>query len=64
MTTKQAAAAYLSSHMTALDLLAAIGDRLDNMPAPENVNWSHAADAAEVNRRLRSVLAFLDGTED
>jgi hypothetical protein len=59
--------AYENAHLTARDLIQAISESLDDMPAPDNddhpIHWGHVADVVEVNRRLSELLGFLTGKE-
>jgi hypothetical protein len=62
----QAEAAYENAHIVATNLLDRIRDLLQDLPAPEGevvINWAHVGSLAEVNNRLSSVVAFLEGTE-
>ena len=63
----QAEAAYENAHLTARDLIQAISEALDDMPAPDNddcpIHWGHVGDVVEVNRRLSELLGFLTGSE-
>ena len=49
----------------AQDLLERIRELLFDMPAPGNdehpIHWGHVGDLNEVNNRLSSVVAFLNG---
>lgn len=60
-----AEAAYENAHLVAQDLLERIRELLFDMPAPGNeeypIHWGHVGDINEVNNRLSSVVAFLDG---
>ena len=51
----------------AQDLVQRIGELLFDLPAPDNdehqINWGHVGNINEVNKRLSSVIEFLDGTE-
>jgi hypothetical protein len=62
-----AEAAYENAHLVAQDLVQRIGELLFDLPAPGNeeypINWGHVGDINEVNNRLSSVVAFLEGTE-
>ncbi len=62
-----AEAAYENAHIVAQDLVQRIGELLFDLPAPGNeehpINWGHVGDINEVNKRLSSVVAFLEGTE-
>jgi hypothetical protein len=66
----KAEAAYENAHLVAQDLVQRIHELLFDMPAPGNdeypihpINWGDVAQINEVNKRLSSVVAFLDGTE-
>ncbi len=63
----QAEAAYENAHLTARDLIQAISEALDDMPAPCNddhpIHWGCVGDVVEVNRRLSELLGFLTGSE-
>ena len=63
-----AEAAYENAHLVAQDLLERIRELLFDMPAPGNdeypLHWGHVGDINEVNNRLSSVVAFLEGTGD
>jgi hypothetical protein len=62
-----AEAAYENAHLVAQDLVERIRELLFDLPAPGNdehpINWAHVGSINEVNNRLSSVVAFLDGTE-
>lgn len=62
-----AEAAYENAHIVAQDLVQRIGELLFDLPAPGNeehpINWGHVGDINEVNKRLSSVVAILEGTE-
>lgn len=62
-----AEAAYENAHLVAQDLVERIRELLFDLPAPGNdehpINWAHVGSINEVNRRLSSVVAFLEGTE-
>ncbi len=62
-----AEAAYENAHIVAQDLVQRIGELLFDLPAPGNdehpINWCHVGDVNEVNKRLSSVVAFLEGNE-
>ena len=63
----EAQPSYESAHMVATDLLAHIGELLQDLPAPDGevvINWAHVGSLAEVNRRLASVVAFLEGHKE
>lgn len=57
----------MHANSTARDLIQAISEALDDMPAPENdeqpIHWGHVGDVVEVNRRLSELLGFLTGSE-
>lgn len=57
--------AYQNAHIAAQDALSRINELLSDLPAPEagSVNWGHVGNLTEVNSRLSSVIAFLNGTE-
>lgn len=63
-----AEAAYENAHLVAQDLVQRIGELLFDMPAPGNdehpINWADVGSVNEVNNRLSSVVAFLEGTEE
>jgi hypothetical protein len=63
-----AEAAYENAHLVAQDLVQRIGELLFDLPAPGNeerpINWADVGSINEVNRRLSSVIAFLEGTEE
>jgi hypothetical protein len=63
-----AEAAYENAHLVAQDLVQRIGELLFDLPAPDNkerpINWTDVGSINEVNRRLSSVIAFLEGTEE
>jgi hypothetical protein len=55
-----------SAHMVATDLLCRIRELLQDQPAPDGevvITWAHFGSLAEVNQRLASVVAFLEGRE-
>lgn len=60
-------AAYENGHLVAQDLVERIKELLHDLPAPDNdehpIHWGHVGDINEVNKRLSSVVAFLEGTE-
>ena len=62
-----AEAAYENAHLVAVDLVERIKELLFDMPAPGDdehpIHWGHVGNINEVNQRLSSVVAFLDGTE-
>ena len=62
-----AEAAYENAHIVAQDLVQRVGELLFDLPAPGNeerpIDWGHVGDINEVNKRLSSVVAFLEGTE-
>ena len=68
--TRNAAAdtAYENAHLVARDLVEQIGELLFELPAPGDdeyrINWSHVGSLHEINKRLASVVAFLNGTEE
>lgn len=58
--------AYEQSHDEAVHLVEQIRDALYDLPAPCGevpINWGHVGTVNEVRNRLKSVLAFLNGTE-
>ena len=63
-----AEAAYENAHLVAQDLVQRIGELLFELPAPGNdeypIHWGHVGSLNEVNSRLSSVVAFLEGTEE
>lgn len=63
-----AEAAYENAHLVAQDLVQRIGELLFDLPAPGNdehpINWADVGTVNEVNNRLSSVVAFLEGTEE
>ena len=63
-----AEAAYENAHLVAQDLVQRIGELLFDLPAPGNdehpINWADVGTMNEVNSRLSSVVAFLEGTEE
>jgi hypothetical protein len=63
-----AEAAYENAHLVAQDLVERIRELLFDLPAPGNdeqpINWAHVGSVNEVNNRLSSVIAFLDGTDE
>jgi len=63
-----AEAAYENAHLVAQDLVQRIGKLLFDLPAPENdehpINWANVGTVNEINNRLSSVIAFLEGTEE
>jgi hypothetical protein len=62
-----AEAAYENAHLVAQDLLERIRELLSDLPAPGNdehpIHWAHVGTINEVNKRLSSVVSFLEGTE-
>jgi hypothetical protein len=62
-----AEAAYENAHLVAQDLVERIRELLFDLPAPGDdehpINWGHVGSINEVNSRLSSVVAFLDGSE-
>jgi len=60
--------AYENAHIVAQDLVQRIGELLFDLPAPGNdehpINWADVGSVNEVNNRLSSVVAFLEGTEE
>ena len=63
----EAQPAYESAHMVATDLLGRINELLGDLPAPDGeiaINWTHVGSLAEVNHRLASIVAFLEGRDE
>lgn len=62
-----AEAAYENAHLVAQDLVQRIGELLFNLPALGNdehpINWADVGSINEVNNRLSSIVAFLEGAE-
>jgi len=62
-----AEAAYENGHLMARDLVERIGELLYDLPAlgveERPINWCDVGSITEINRRLASVVAFLEGTE-
>jgi hypothetical protein len=60
--------AYEAAHLVAQDLVQRIGELLFDLPAPGNdehpINWADVGSVNEVNNRLSSVVAFLEGNEE
>ena len=56
------------AHLEAVGALDVILELLHDLPAPGNdeypINWGHVGDLNEINKRLGSVVAFLEGTEE
>lgn len=63
-----AEAAYENAHLVAQDLVERIRELLFDLPAPGSdehpINWADVGSVNEVNNRLSSIVAFLDGTEE
>ena len=63
-----AEAAYENAHLVAQDLVQRIGELLFDLPAPGNddrpINWADVGSLNEVNNRLSSIVAFLEGTDE
>jgi hypothetical protein len=63
-----AEAAYENAHLVAQDLVERVRELLFDLPAPGSdehpINWAHVGSVNEVNKRLSSVVAFLEGTEE
>ena len=63
-----AEAAYENAHLVAQDLLEHIQELLFDLPAPGNdarpINWADVGSLAEINKRLASVVAFLEGADE
>jgi hypothetical protein len=59
--------AYVRAHMRAAELLDAISDRLQDLPAPGNddrpIHWGHVGDLDHVHALLKQITDFLDGRE-
>ena len=60
--------AYENAHLVAHDLVQRIGELLFDMPAPGNdehrINWADVGSVNEVNNRLSSVVAFIEGADE
>ncbi|MAE40901.1 MAG: hypothetical protein CML07_08300 [Psychrobacter sp.] len=60
--------AYEHAHLEAVGALDLILGLLHDLPAPGNdahpINWADVGSLNEVNNRLSSIVAFLDGTEE
>jgi len=55
--------AYVLAHVRATELVDAIYDRLQDMPAPacgHAINWGHVGDLDHVNALLQQIADFLD----
>jgi hypothetical protein len=63
-----AEAAYENAHLVAQDMVERIRELLFDLPAPGNeehpIDWADVGSINEVNNRLSSVVAFLEGTEE
>lgn len=60
----EAQPAYESAHLVAQDLVGRIQELLFDQPAPDSdqpIHWGHVGDMTEINRRLASVVEFLEG---
>ena len=56
-TTRTAEDAYASAHAEALDLLEAIREQIEDMPAPsDQTNWGHVGDMNRIVTLLRPIL--------
>lgn len=62
-----AEAAYENAYLVAQDLVQRVGELLFDLPAPGNdehpINWGHVGDINEINSRLSSIVAFLEGNK-
>ena len=61
----EAEPAYENAHLVARDLLTRIEELLTDLPAPGGdvkINWPLVGTMAEVNQRLASIVAMLEGT--
>ena len=60
--------AYENAHLVAQDLVQRIGELPFDLPASGNdehpINWADVGTVNEVNSRLSSIVAFLEGTEE
>ncbi len=65
---KQLEDAYEHAHLKAVGTLDLILELLHDMPAPGNdehpINWADVGSVNEVNNRLSSIVAFLEGTDE
>ncbi len=63
-----AEAAYENAHLVAQDLVQRIGELLHDLPAPGNdehpINWADVGSINEVNSRLSTIVAFLEGRDE
>lgn len=61
---KTAEEAYVRAHGQATELVDAIYDRLQDLPAPGNddrpIHWGHVGDLNHVNALLQQIADFLD----
>jgi hypothetical protein len=56
-TKRNAEDAYAEAHADALDLLDAIREQIENMPAPsERTHWGHVGDMNRIVTLLRPIL--------
>lgn len=59
-----AEAAYVRDHVRATELVNAIYDRLQDLPAPGNddhpIHWGYAGDLDHVNALLQQIVDLLD----
>lgn len=61
---KTAEEAYVRAHVQATELVDAISDRLQDMPAPgcgHAIHWGHVGDLNHVNALLKQIADFLNG---
>jgi hypothetical protein len=63
----EAEPAYESAHLVAHDLLARIGELLQDLPAPGDdahpIHWTHVGDISHINTMLSVVIRFLTNAE-
>ena len=60
----EAEPAYENLQLVARDLVARVGELLDDLPRPDgkiSISWSLVATMAEANHRLAEVVRLLDG---
>ena len=59
-------AAYENAHLVAQDLIQRIKEQLWALPKPDSehrpINWADVGTVNEINHRLSSIVAFLEGT--
>ena len=57
--------AYVREHHLACTLVEQIQEAIEDRAAPEGatIDWTNVGTLREINRRLRSALAFANGTE-